>query len=125
MKRALCAALSIMLLGTSAASAHDWDRDGYRGHGDGAAVAVGLGILTLGIIAAESAHHRDRYHERGYYLDGGRNYYGNGYGDGYGYRDRYYGNGYGDNGYYNDNNGYYNDNNGYYGNDEYYDEDDN
>lgn len=69
MKRILCAALALTLLGTTAASARGWDHGGYRGRGDGAAIAFGLGILTLGIIAAESAHDRDRYRDRDGYYD--------------------------------------------------------
>jgi hypothetical protein len=73
MKRTLCLALALTLLGSTAASADGWDRGfgrGFRHHhgGDGAALGFGLGILALGIIAAESAHNRDRYRsEDGYY----------------------------------------------------------
>jgi hypothetical protein len=59
----------------------------YRHHrGDDAAVAIGAGIIGLGIGAAIASGNN------GYY---GRGYYGNGYyGRGYGY-DRGYGYGYG------------------------------
>lgn len=72
MKRILGTALALTLLTGTAASAHDW-HGGYRGghhgyhygRGDGAAIGIGLGILALGIIAAENAHDRD-YHDRAY-----------------------------------------------------------
>ncbi|HTP76397.1 MAG TPA: hypothetical protein VMJ73_05395 [Rhizomicrobium sp.] len=88
MKRILCAALAVTLLSTSAASARDWDHHGWHGgRGVGAAVALGLGILTLGILAAESAHAHDRYRDR--YYDGDRSYDGDGYYGRDGGRDRY------------------------------------
>ena len=97
MKRAFCVALALALFGTTAASAHGWYSGGfggdYRYHhgGDGAALGIGLGLLTLGVIAAESGRHQYRYG------DG----YDNGYYDGYGYDDNYY-NRY-DDGYYDGN----------------------
>ena len=75
MKRIVCAALALTLLGSTAASARDWGHGGggYGGgyrhhHGDGGAVlGFGLGILALGIIAAESDRHHDRYDDRDRY----------------------------------------------------------
>ena len=107
MKRILSAALALTLLGTTAASAHGWDRGGYGGYGgygggyhhrnggDGAALGFGLGILALGLIAAQSSRHHDRYRDRDGYYD--RNYDRDRYRDRdrYGDRDR----GYDDNGY--------------------------
>ena len=71
MKRIICATLALTLLGSTAASARGWGNDGggYRGgygggyhhhHGGDAALGIGLGILALGIIAAESDRHHDR-----------------------------------------------------------------
>ena len=81
MKRVLCVALAATLLGTTAASADGWHHGGrFFGHGgDGAALGIGLGILTLGILAAES--HRPYYRDDGYY--GGSGAYDDRYGDGY------------------------------------------
>ncbi len=80
MKRLLSAVLALSLLGTTAASADSWGQGGYHGgwHGGGhyggryfggaGVVALGLGILTLGILASESAHQRARYYDQdGYY----------------------------------------------------------
>ena len=64
MKKIICAVLALTLLGSTAAEARGWG-GGYRGyhHGNsGAALGIGLGILALGIIAAESSHHHDRYY---------------------------------------------------------------
>lgn len=78
MKRIVCVVLALTLLGSTAASARDWNHGGYYGRGfhhhhrggDGVALGLGLGILALGIIAAENAHERDRYRaEDGYYYD--------------------------------------------------------
>lgn len=66
MKKIICAVLALTLLGSTAAEARGWGGGGYHGghhHGDGgAALGFGLGILALGIIAAESSHHHDRYY---------------------------------------------------------------
>ena len=81
MKRVLCIALAATLLGSTAASADVWHHGGHFGHGgDGAALGIGLGILTLGILAAES--HRHYYRDDGYYGGAG---YDDRYGDGSGY----------------------------------------
>jgi len=114
MKRLVCAALALTLLGTAAASAQSYGRGGYdRGyshsyhHGDntGALIGLGIGLFALGaIVASQHDNDRDRYDDRayqnnyrgyqgGYYQDRGyqndyrggyRNYQGNGYQ--YGYR---------------------------------------
>lgn len=48
-------------------------RDGYRHHrggGDGAAIAIGAGIIGLAVGAAiASDRNDDRYYDRGYYYD--------------------------------------------------------
>jgi hypothetical protein len=76
MKRIVCAVLALTLLGSTAASARGWNHGGYYGRGfhhhhggDGVALGFGLGILALGIIAAESAHERDRYRAEDRYYD--------------------------------------------------------
>ncbi|MDB5670781.1 MAG: hypothetical protein JWO25_1740 [Alphaproteobacteria bacterium] len=85
----------VVLASTVALSAAPADAQRYRRHhGDDAAVAIGAGILGLGVGAAIASSSRNR------------GYYGNNY-----YDDRYYGNGYNDGGYYNS--GYYD--RGYYG----------
>lgn len=99
MKRILCATLALTLLGTTAASARGWGHGGggYGGgyhhhHGGGdAALGFGLGILALGIIAAESDRHhdRDRYYRDRERYDDRDSYRGDGYrGDDRGYRGR-------------------------------------
>src|SRR5260370_3276871 len=66
MKRVLCVALAVSLLGTTAASAEGWHHGGHFGHhGFGTGLGIGLGILTLGIIASESPRHY--YRDHGYY----------------------------------------------------------
>jgi hypothetical protein len=93
MKRILCAALALTLFSSTAASAHDWDQHGWHGgRGVGAAVALGLGILTLGILASESAHEHDRYRDGYDNRDGGRDRYGDAYRDSPDSRDRAYDN---------------------------------
>lgn len=71
----------------------------YRSHNDDAALAIGAGILGLGVGAAIASSNRG-YYDRGYYGNS-YGYYGNGYngyyGNGYG---SYYGNGYGSYGSY-------------------------
>ena len=111
MKRLVCAALALTLLGTAAASAQPYGRGGYSHsyrHGDntGALIGLGIGLFALGAIAAsQHDYDRDRYDDRayqnnyrgyqgGYYQDrrgyqndyrgGYQNYQGNGYQ--YGYR---------------------------------------
>jgi len=72
MKRIVCAALALTLLGTTAAQAHGWHGGGYgwhRGHGGDVALGFGLGFLALGIIAAESAHERHYRDRDAYYED--------------------------------------------------------
>jgi hypothetical protein len=68
----------------------------HRRHGDDAGIAIGAGIIGLGIGAAIASSNRG--------------YYGRGYGGGY-YNDPYYSSGYGYNGY----------GDGYYGGGGYYD----
>ena len=111
MKRLVCAALALTLLGTAAASAQSYGRGGYdRGysqrHGDntGALIGLGIGLFALGaIVASQHDNDRDRYDDRayqsnyrgyqgGYYQDR-RGYWNDYRGD---YRDRdYRGYGYG------------------------------
>jgi hypothetical protein len=57
----------------------------YRHHGDRTGLAIGAGILGLGVGAAIASSNRG-YYDRGYY--------GDPYSGGY-YNDGYYGNGYG------------------------------
>lgn len=99
---------------TAAAPASARDYYGHRS-GDGAAVAVGAGIigLALGAAIASSNHHRDyddyRYRRNRHHHDR-RDYEREGYRGGQ-YDQRYYGNGYNGGAYYNGYNGY----NGGYG----------
>ena len=120
MKRLVCAALALSLIGSTAAVAHpfghsgNWggyshqDRGDYRRGDNGAGLAIGLGVglFALAAIAASQHHERDydRYDDPGYRYGGG-NYYGRGgyapsydggYSAGYGYGGGYdsaYGNG--------------------------------
>ena len=72
MKKIICAALALTLLGSTAAEAHGWHGGwhGHHGRGD-VALGFGLGFLALGIIAAESVHDRDQaYRDRHAYYDG-------------------------------------------------------
>jgi hypothetical protein len=69
MKRLICAALALSMLGATAASAQPYRhggfgyRSGWHGHNDtGALVGLGLGLFALGAIAAASSH--DRYVDR-------------------------------------------------------------
>jgi hypothetical protein len=98
MKGLVSAALTLSLLGGTAASAQDYrhgygDRDlngsyyddlYYRHHhrNDGAAIAAGIGIVALVAILASQHHH---YHD-GWYRDGDWRDRGDGY---YGYGDRF------------------------------------
>jgi hypothetical protein len=110
MKRLVCAALALTLVGTAAASAQPYGRGGYShsyrhgGHDNtGALIGLGIGLFALGAIAAsQHDYDRDRYEDRGYrggyyqdrreyqndyrnsYRGGYQNYQDNGYG--YGYR---------------------------------------
>jgi hypothetical protein len=140
MKRLVCAALAITLIGSTAAVADpygrgNWgggysrqDRGDYR-HGDnGAGLALGLGVGLFTLAAIASQHNDrdyDRYDNRGY---GGNDYYNQtGYGSNYGGRSAYYQGGYANRGGYNDYNrggygnrsGYSDYNRGGYGNNAY------
>ena len=116
MKRLVCAALAITLLGTTAAVADPYGRGGqgyyngndnrgystgYRrgGDGDGGAILAGVGLLTLAAILASQHHHhwhQGWYGHDGYRYDG--DHYGSPYGRSYGSYDGYngYSGGYGD-----------------------------
>lgn len=93
MKRIICAALALTLLGSTAASAHDWGgHGGYYGgyrhhHGGDVVLGVGLGLLALGAIAAASDHDR-YYRDRDGYYDQGRDYRDREYRGGDGYDNR-------------------------------------
>jgi hypothetical protein len=85
------AAASTLAVTATPADAQRYRRYGHH-HGDDAAVAIGAGILGLGIGAA-IASSNNGYYNRGYYNDpyyGGYGYNGYGY-DGYGYAPGYYG----------------------------------
>ena len=110
MKRLVSAALALSLLGTTAAVAapygngNFYNRDNYRGHGDGngAAIVAGVGLVTLAAILASQHHHR--HWHRGWYGNDGYSY---GYNGGYGYTNSYgYNGGYGYNDAYNGSYGY-------------------
>jgi len=106
MKRLVCAALALTLLGTAAASAQPFGRGGYdRGyshsyrHGGrdntGALIGLGIGLFALGAIVAASSHNddRDRYDDRAYQGNYAPNGYQNGYQNG-GYQNGGYQNDY-------------------------------
>ncbi len=89
MKRLICAALALTMLGATAASAQPFHRGGYaygggwHRHDDtGALIGLGVGLFALGTIAAASDH--DRYNDRYQYGPPSpppppRAYYGPGY----------------------------------------------
>ena len=96
MKRLVCAALALTLIGSTAAIAHDnednWggysqrDRGDYHRGDNGAGLAIGLGVGLFALAAIAASQHHDRYDNGGYGYGGG-NYYGRGaygYGGGYG-----------------------------------------
>ncbi|MFS0736033.1 hypothetical protein ABC347_03185 [Sphingomonas sp. 1P06PA] len=60
---------------------YGWNRGYYRGR-DRTGVAIGAGLLGLGLGAAIASSNRDRYYDRGYYGGGyyDRGYYGGGWG---------------------------------------------
>lgn len=79
LKRLVCAALALSLMGVTAASARPWsggrhydrgshysyDHHGWRGHRDngaGVALGVGLGLFALAAIASQND---DRYYDYG------------------------------------------------------------
>jgi hypothetical protein len=115
MKRLICAALALSLIGSTAAFAHDneesWggysqqDRGDYRRGDNGAGLAIGLGVGLFALAAIAASQHHDQYDNGGYGY-GGDNYYGRGaygssYGGGYGsYGRRSYGYRHGDYGNY-------------------------
>jgi hypothetical protein len=69
MKRLICAALALSLVGATAASARPFHgggfghrHSGWHGRGDGGALlGLGLGLFALGAIAASQ---QDRYYDR-------------------------------------------------------------
>jgi hypothetical protein len=107
MKRLVCAALALTIIGSTAAVADPYGRGNSRGdysrqdrgnyhHDDnGAGLALGLGIGLFALAAIASQHHDrdyDRYDNLGY---GGNGYYNqSGYGSSYGGRSNYYQGGY-------------------------------
>jgi hypothetical protein len=113
MKKIICAALALSLLGSTAAEARDWNgwhggHGGWHHHGNADwAVGLGLGLFALGVLgAATSAHDHDRgayYGNHGApgYDGPGPGYGGQGYGEpgydgpGPGYDNRGYPDGYG------------------------------
>lgn len=113
MKRFVCAALALTLIGSTAAVADPYGRGNWGGgysrqdrgdhrHGDnGAGLALGLGIGLFALAAIASQHNdRDynRYDNRAY---GGNAYYNQtGYGSNYGGRPAYYQGGYANRGGY-------------------------
>ena len=69
MKRLICTALALSMLGATAASAQPFRHGGYgygggwHRHDDtGALIGLGVGLFALGAIAAASDH--DRYDDR-------------------------------------------------------------
>jgi hypothetical protein len=74
MKKIICAALALTLLGSTAAEARGWGHGGWHGGyhhgwGGGAFLGLGLGLLALGAVAAHED--RERYYDReDYYRDG-------------------------------------------------------
>ena len=107
MKRVLSIGLALSLLGSSAAMAYERGHDyrnsyghsapyrggyGYRDNNNGAAAAVGIGILALGLFGALAAQNNSHY-DRGYYAPPPRYGYGNygynSYGPAYGYGGSY------------------------------------
>jgi hypothetical protein len=117
MKRFVCAALALTLIGSTAAVADpygrgNWggghsrqDRGDYRRGDNGAGLAIGLGVGLFALAAIAASQHdrgEGRYSDQGYNnygsgYDGNSGYgqgYGNGYHNNYSYRQGY-GNGYG------------------------------
>ena len=84
LKKGLTAAVAAATLGTIATPAEARHRY-YRHRDNDAALAIGAGIVGLGIVAALASSHRGRYYDP--YYD--RGYYGHGY-----YRPGYYDRGY-------------------------------
>jgi hypothetical protein len=112
MKKIICAALALTLLGSTAAQASDWGHGwhggGWHHHGNADwAVGLGLGLFALGVIgAAESAHERNQYYRDRDAYDRNQDYPPPGYDNrGGGYGDRSY-EGYDDRGAYDNRNGY-------------------
>ena len=101
MKGLVSTTLALSLLGGTAASAQDYpydngDRDFHRGYyddsyhryhhrNDGAAIAVGIGIVALAAILASQHHHHyhEGWHGDGDWRDRGDGYFS--YDDGYAY----------------------------------------
>jgi hypothetical protein len=60
------------------------DRGDYRGHDNGAGLAIWLGVGLFALAAIAASQHHNQYDNGGYGY-GGSNYYGRGdYGSGYG-----------------------------------------
>jgi hypothetical protein len=81
---------SVVALSATPADAQRYYGRHYHHHGDDAALAIGAGILGLGLGAAVASSNRG-YYNNGYYTNG---YYGNGYYNRGYYGRPYYGNGY-------------------------------
>jgi len=93
LKKAL---LGTAMIATTAVTATPADAQYYRyrrHHGDDAALAIGAGILGLGVGAAIASSNRSRYYDpyySGYYNRGYSDPYYSGYGSYGGYYDPYY-----------------------------------
>lgn len=83
MKALIATTVALTMLGSTAAMAHDYRGQRYNGyrhhkhHSDiGPAIAVGLGVAALAMIATSHSD-RDRYERRGYYRASNGYYYRN------------------------------------------------
>jgi hypothetical protein len=91
LKKAVCGLTAASSLAVMATPADAQYYNYRRHHGDDTAIAVGAGILGLGIGAAIASSNRGGYYGNGYY---GNSYYSPGYSSGY-YDRGYYGSNYG------------------------------